>query len=79
MTNVVADALSYCNTEEEAEVMALSAPSLALFDDLRQEVRIDDSLVTLKVEVEVVSRGDKWAIVNSLIMVGGRAYVSPRF
>jgi hypothetical protein len=74
-TNVVADALSHGDTEAEAEVMALFALSFALFDELWQEVRADDALAALKAEVEVVSCGDKCAIVNDLVTVGGRVYV----
>jgi hypothetical protein len=37
----------------------------------------DDALATPKAEVEAGSRGDKWAIVDDLVTVGGRVYVSP--
>jgi hypothetical protein len=37
----------------------------------------DDALATSKAEVEAGSRGDKWAIVDDLVTVGGRVYVSP--
>jgi hypothetical protein len=32
--NVVVDALSHCDTEEDATICALSAPTFCLFDDL---------------------------------------------
>jgi hypothetical protein len=37
IANVIADALSRRDTESSAPLMALSAPSFCLFDDLSQE------------------------------------------
>jgi hypothetical protein len=46
--NVVTDALSHRDTEEAAEMLALSAPSFQIFDDIRQELDSDQNLRTLK-------------------------------
>jgi hypothetical protein len=41
-TNVVADALSCCDTPNDCSFYALSAPTFTLFDHLRQEVGADE-------------------------------------
>jgi hypothetical protein len=50
-SNVVSDALSRRDTEEEAAGMALSIPSFQLFDDIRDELDKDPDLQALKNEV----------------------------
>jgi hypothetical protein len=51
-SNVVADALSRHDTEESVAVMALSAPSFQLFDDLRQQLSSDLTLIELMAAVQ---------------------------
>jgi hypothetical protein len=59
-SNVVADALSRRDAEEEAAAMALSAPSFALLDDIRRELDVDQDLCALKTEVMEGKRGEEW-------------------
>jgi hypothetical protein len=53
--NVVADALSRCDTELSAPLMALLTPSFCLFDDLRQEF---DGSQELRAIQNVVAKGE---------------------
>jgi hypothetical protein len=74
-SNVVADALSRRDTEEEAAGMALSIPSFQLFDDIRDEFDKDPDLQALKNEVQADSKGDQWKVLDGLITVKGKIYV----
>jgi hypothetical protein len=74
-SNVVADALSRRDTEEEAAGMALSIPSFQLFDDIRDEFDKDPDLQALKNEVQADSKGDQWNVLDGLITVKGKIYV----
>jgi hypothetical protein len=74
-SNVVADALSRRDTEEEAAGMALFIPSFQLFDDIRDEFDKDPDLQALKNEVQADSKGDQWKVLDGLITVKGKIYV----
>jgi hypothetical protein len=74
-SNVVSDALSRRDTEEEAAGMALSIPSFQLFDDIRDELDKDPDLQALKNEVQAGSKGDQWKVLDGLITVKGKIYV----
>jgi hypothetical protein len=43
---MVVDALSWCDSEVASEMMAISAPSFQLFNDLRAEHKADQALWT---------------------------------
>jgi transposase InsO family protein len=75
-SNMVADALSRRNTEEEGQLVALSTPSFKLFDDLHLKTEEAAALRQLKEEVQAGRRGDKWRLVDDLITVNGRVYVA---
>jgi hypothetical protein len=55
-TNVMADALSHCDTKA-ASVMVISCPSFQLFDDLWQEIDNDLDFHTLRDEAATGARG----------------------
>jgi hypothetical protein len=74
---VVADALSRRDAEDVATVMAMSAPSFQLFDDLRQELGSDPALLELVAAVLAGEKGDHWQIVDRLITVYDKVYVLP--
>jgi hypothetical protein len=76
-TNVVADALSRCDTEAQAEVSTISTPSFCLFDDLRTEFATNPELAALRQAVQEGVRGDKWTVVDDLVRVGGWIYIAP--
>lgn len=61
----MADALSRHDTEEVAELLGLTAPSFALFDQLRQENESEPGLVALQQEIEDGSRNGKWGVVDA--------------
>jgi hypothetical protein len=73
--NIVAVALSRCDTEEMTELMALSVPSVHVFDILRQELSVDPTLQQLKTEVTAGTHGEKWQLIDGLITVAGRIYM----
>jgi hypothetical protein len=56
-TNVVVDALSRCHGDKIGEVMAISALTFQIFDDLLREIDSDPELLKLKQDVEVGDRG----------------------
>jgi hypothetical protein len=76
-SNVVTDALSRHDTESSAVLLALSAPSFNLFDDLCHEIDADSSLRELRDAVATGARGDAWQVVDGLISVAGPIYISP--
>jgi hypothetical protein len=59
-TNIVADALSRRDTAEAGELMALSLPTFALFDELRAELAEDPELRSMRDEVMAGGRGEQW-------------------
>jgi hypothetical protein len=72
--NTVVDALSRRHAND-AEALALSAPTFALFNDLRAEVNFDPALRVLKEGVASSMKGDTWRLVDGLVTVGNRIYV----
>jgi hypothetical protein len=72
-TNTVAEALSRRETEAASALMALSAPSFQLFDDLRVEHKADQALWAA---VSSGDRGKGWCIVDDLITVRGQPFVA---
>jgi hypothetical protein len=66
-TNVVADALSGCDSKVESSPAALFAPELSLFDEIRQEQKSNSELQQLREEVNNGSHGEngKWWMVRS--------------
>jgi hypothetical protein len=74
-TNIVADALSRRDTAEAGELMALSLPTFALFDELRAELAGDPELRSLRDEVMAGGRGEQWQVVDGLITTRGKLYV----
>jgi hypothetical protein len=75
--NVVADALSRRDSEKGMSAKTLSVPSFQLFDDLRQKISSDPALVELSATVQDGAKGEQWKMVNGLITVHGKVYVSP--
>jgi hypothetical protein len=73
--NMVADALSIRESGEDGQLMAVSAPTFRVFDDLRTEIEEIAALRQLE-EVLADKKGDKWKIIDGLITVGGKAYIS---
>jgi hypothetical protein len=57
-------------------VNALSTPSFALFDELRSELAADPAMVALRQEVLEGSHTDKWAVIDDIVMVDGRIFVT---
>jgi hypothetical protein len=75
VANVVADALSWRDWEAAPSILALSAPTFELFDDLRQAFIADQALRSMQEEVERGDRGTNWCIKDSLILVDGCVYI----
>jgi hypothetical protein len=75
-TNTVADALSHREEEEAGELVALAVPTFKMFDDLHAKADEVSDLQHLKKEVLAGERGDKWRVVDDLITVAGKVYVS---
>jgi hypothetical protein len=73
--NIVADALSRHDTAEAGELMALSLPTFALFDELRAELAGDPELRSMRDEVMAGERGEQWQVVDGLITMHGKLYV----
>jgi hypothetical protein len=75
--NAVADALSRRETPEEGVVLAVSASRFDYITRLRHEQEADPTLMALRDEVAVGTRGDPWAIVDNLLTYNGRLGSSP--
>jgi hypothetical protein len=71
------DPLSRRDTKVAAELSVLSAPSFDIYDEVRQEFDDQSSLCALCVAVLTGDRGDKWQVIDGLVLVHGRVYVSP--
>jgi hypothetical protein len=56
--NIVADTLSRCDTINDSEVAALSAPTFNIFDSLRAQIATSPELQQLKIEVADGGRSD---------------------
>lgn len=67
--NIVADALSRRDTEEEAEgvVLTLSAPRFDFVAHLRQAQDSDPAMVALREDITGGSRSAPWSIVNGMV------------
>jgi hypothetical protein len=74
-TNVVVDALSLRDTET-ATVVTLSIPSFPLFGHLHRELDTDPALNSQKEEATAEARGASWAVMDSLITINDRVYVT---
>jgi hypothetical protein len=74
-TNVVADALSCRDTDEEAQLATLSTASFDLFDMLRVAYDTDVALQQLRTEVAAGNRCDKWRVVDGLVTVASRIHI----
>jgi hypothetical protein len=74
--NAVADALSHCNYDHGAALMALTTPSFQLFDDIRQEFTTEPELRQLE-EVVGGSCRNTWGITNDLVTIKGHVYLVP--
>lgn len=74
--NVVADALSRRDTDTTT-IMALSAPSFALFDDLRQEAEGATDLATIKAQVLGGQLDAPWSVQDGLVLYNRKANIHP--
>ncbi|WVZ77022.1 hypothetical protein U9M48_024925 [Paspalum notatum var. saurae] len=73
-TNVVADALSRCDTEE-GELLAISAPRFDFISRLRHAQALDPSLVAIHDEVRAGTRAAPWAVTDGMVTFDGRLYI----
>jgi hypothetical protein len=67
----VEDALFRRETEEQALLATISAPTFMLFHELRVEIVGDAALRQLRTEVLVGSKGDRWCVIDDLITCNG--------
>jgi hypothetical protein len=74
-TNVIADALSRRDTDEEAQLATLSTVSFDLFDTLCTTYDTDAAQQQLRTEVATGNRGDRWRVVDGLVTVAGRIHI----
>jgi hypothetical protein len=74
-TNVVADALSRRDTEEQAALYTISAPSFKLLDDLRAHLAADKNLQDLRREILDGTHDAVWAVKDDLITRSGRIFL----
>jgi hypothetical protein len=72
-TNTIADVLSQCDTETSSEVMAISPPSFRLFDNLHDE-HMEDT--TFWSAVEAGDHGTAWRIIDGIITLRGRPFIT---
>jgi hypothetical protein len=59
----------------EPAVMALSALSFTLFDDIRCVITTDPALTKLAEEIQQGVHGHKWRIIDGQVVVDGRVYI----
>jgi hypothetical protein len=71
--NVVADALSR-REPETLELSALSGPTFAFYNDLRDELQEDEHLRQVR-DTIVAERGDAWRVEDGLILRGSKVFV----
>jgi len=71
--NVVADALSRRDEEDNATCMLLSTPSFELFDELRRQLAADASLQAVREQAE--KKEDGWSLVDQLLLKEGKVFV----
>jgi hypothetical protein len=74
--NTVADALSHREEGEARELAALSVPNFKVFDELCTDTKEVAELCQLKEEIITGGHGDKWQVVDGLITMDGKVYVS---
>jgi hypothetical protein len=78
---VVADTLSWRDTELQAVAFTILAPSYKVFDKLRLEFASEPTLEVLCQEIWDGLHGDKWAMVDDLVTCYCRIFMltsSPR-
>jgi hypothetical protein len=75
-TNVVADALSWRDTEE-GELLALSAPRFDFIDHLRQAQLSDTALVALRGDIDIGAHQAPWSVVDGMVQFAGQLYIPP--
>jgi hypothetical protein len=73
--NVIADALSQRDMESTASLIASSAPSFRLFDDLCQEFDASWELCMVRNAMANRNHGDQWRVIDGLVIVRGRVYI----
>jgi hypothetical protein len=71
----VADALSHRDTDTTAELAAISAPSFTVIDELHQAHATDLTLQAVMKHVLDGKKGERWRIIDGLIMAHGKVYV----
>jgi hypothetical protein len=70
------DALCRHNAMDEPKVAALSAPTFDIFKTLCAEIAATPELEQLKSEVADGGRSDAWCIIDDLIIVKGKVFMS---
>ena len=75
-TNVVADALSWRDTEDAA-LLAISGPRFDFVERLRQANDSDPALVALRNELSAGQRTAPWSLVDGMVAFQGRLYIPP--
>jgi len=72
--NTVADALSRRNSDMPA-VRAVSAPTFALYDDLREEHLSDPQAQELRVQLAAGIAPNGWTLVDDMLLLRGCLFV----
>lgn len=68
---IVADALYHRNMEAaDGNLLVLSAPHFALFDDLRQEAEGDTTFGSLRLQIVVGQLSLPWSFSDSFFLMG---------
>jgi hypothetical protein len=75
--NVVADALSHRDTEEEGLLLSISSPHFDFISRLRLVHNTNPALVALREEITGGARGATWSLVDGMVQFGGRLYIPP--
>jgi hypothetical protein len=75
-SNVVANALSCCDTEDTL-VMVLSAPFFQLLKDKRHELAVSADLRALMEGVHNSAKGEHWRVLDDFITVHNKVYMPP--
>jgi hypothetical protein len=71
----MADTLSHRDTGDSGEVLALTAPTFQLYEELWAELTGDSTLHHLCAEVHAGTRGDEWKLTDNITTVAGRIYI----
>lgn len=72
--NTVADALS-CRDEDQGSLLALSAPTIELYEALRAEFRTDVQATTVREELANGQASEGWSEADGLLLFKGRIFV----